>query len=163
MQCGRCTAGCPAAYVFEDYRPRDVMRRLAIGDTEKAMSELAWRCGQCYSCRSRCPRNNSTGLAVLALREEAVRKRIAPESVLSAGRIIKDNLYRKGETFLPSMLTPQIMDEMGPRTKKRYLDNKDKRIRIGYLSDDARAVPLPPDAMEEVREILRLTGYTEDN
>jgi heterodisulfide reductase subunit C len=27
LQCGRCTAGCPAAKVFSDYSPREIVRR----------------------------------------------------------------------------------------------------------------------------------------
>ena len=113
MQCGRCTASCPAAYMYEEYRPRDIMRKLQLGDTDSLM-EVVWKCGQCYSCRARCPRNNSVALGVLAMREACIARGLAPEQIMSVVRMIRKNLYERGETFLPSMF--DFLREFGPRT-----------------------------------------------
>ncbi|MCD1293931.1 heterodisulfide reductase [Methanocella sp. CWC-04] len=158
LQCGRCTASCPAAYAFGDYAPRDIMRRLSLGEIgELARSEDIWKCGQCYSCHARCPRNNSAGLAILALREYALKHGIAPESIKRLASLIKNNLYDKGEILLPSTFAQNGRDKVGPRTYARYLENLDKRVKLGYCRDDARKVPIPEESMAEIRAIIDLT------
>lgn len=154
MQCGRCTASCPAAFKYDDYRPREVMRKLQLGDRE-ALTGLLWRCGQCYSCASRCPRNNSVGAGILALREAAISAGLEPPAIKNVAAILRNNLYDRGETFLPSTFT--FLEEFGPRTIKRCKDNRVKRERLGFDPDDARTEPLPREAMREVRAIMDLT------
>ncbi|HEY3422945.1 MAG TPA: 4Fe-4S dicluster domain-containing protein [Methanocellaceae archaeon] len=157
MQCGRCTASCPVAYMYEEYRPRDVMRKLQMGDTD-ALMQLVWKCGQCYSCSARCPRNNSVALGVLAVREASIAQGQAPEQIMSVIRMIRKNLYERGETFLPYMF--DFLDEFGPRTYARCSDNDKKRIRLGFDSEDARAQRIPEESMAEIRMIMEMTGYS---
>lgn len=156
IQCGRCTASCPAAYMYEDYRPRDVMRKLQMGDIDSLM-QSAWKCGQCYSCRARCPRNNSVALGVLALREASIERGLAPEQITSVIRLIRKNLFERGETFLPYMFN--FLGEFGPRTFARCCDNDKKRMRLGFDRDDARVQRIPDESMAEIRMIMEMTGY----
>lgn len=160
MQCGRCTASCPAAYAFGDYLPRTVMSRLALGITD-SLADDVWRCGQCYSCKARCPRNNCVGEAVLALREKFVAEGRVPESIKNAARMLLKNLHSRGETFLPQTMTETLLREFGPGTYSRCKDNPEKRARLGYEKDDARACRIPDDAMKEIRHILKATGCGE--
>jgi heterodisulfide reductase subunit C1 len=152
IQCGRCTASCPAAYVYGDFRSRDIMRRLLLGELRSdEMGRLIWECGQCYSCRARCPRNCSAGACIAALRAEDVKKGRAPEDILVISETLKHNLYSKGETFLPALLEAGSSEQL-----------IEKRKRLGYPADDARCVPMNGAAVEEVRKIMRLTGYIEE-
>jgi heterodisulfide reductase subunit C len=160
MQCGRCTASCPAAYAFGDYLPRIVMSRLALGVTD-TLADAVWRCGQCYSCRARCPRNNSVGEAVLALREKFVAEGRIPDTIKNAAGLLIKNLHSRGETFLPQMLTDDLLREFGPATYSRCRGNLEKRALLGYEKDDARACRIPDDAMKEIRHILKATGCGE--
>ncbi len=159
MQCGRCTASCPAAFEYDDYRPREVMRRLQLGQTD-ALTHLLWRCGQCYSCAARCPRNNSVASGILALRESAISLELAPDNIKRVAALIRKNLYERGETFQPYMF--DFLEEFGPRTTMRCRGNLDRRVRLGFDRDDARAKPIPEGSMEEVRKLIDITwpgGY----
>ena len=163
IQCGRCTASCPAAYLYADYKPRDLMRRFMLGDVyTEDLNELIWKCGQCYSCRARCPRNCKAGLGVLALQTRSVLEGNAPPEIIDISEKIKNNLYFKGETFLPSTLDINLLNEFGEQTYNRCFDNNVKRERLGFKHDDARSVPIPEDALIEIREILRATGFVGD-
>ena len=163
IQCGRCTASCPAAYLHADYKPRDLMRRFMLDDiyTEE-LNELIWKCGQCYSCRARCPRNCKAGLGVLALQTRAVLEGNAPPEILDISEKIKRNLYSKGETFLPSTLDIDLLNEFGEQTYHRCHDNDLKRERLGFKTDDTRNVPVPEESLMEIREILKLTDFVEN-
>ncbi len=91
MQCGRCTASCPAAFEYGDYRPREVLRQLQLGN-RAALNDILWRCGQCYSCAARCPRNNSAGTAILALREAAISAGRTPPGIKHVASVLRKNL-----------------------------------------------------------------------
>ena len=71
MNCGVCTAICPAAE-FYDYDPREVITAVQMRsdvEIERLLrSETIWYCGQCMSCRPRCPRGNTPGYIIQALR-----------------------------------------------------------------------------------------------
>ena len=62
MNCGVCTAVCPAA-AFYNYDPRQIVCMVQTRDdaTIEALlkSETIWYCGECMSCRPRCPRGNT--------------------------------------------------------------------------------------------------------
>ncbi len=71
MNCGMCTAVCPSAG-FYDYDPRQIMDTVQNG-SDRAIEELLsgeqiWYCGECMSCRPRCPRANTPGYVIQALR-----------------------------------------------------------------------------------------------
>lgn len=157
IQCGRCTASCPVAYIYEEYRPRDVMRKLQMGDTD-ALMEAVWKCGQCYSCSARCPRNNSVALGVLAVREASIARGLAPERIMSVIGMIRNNLYERGETFLPAMFN--FLSEFGLRTYARCRDNDKRRTRLGFDREDARVQRIPEESMDEIRRIMEMTGYS---
>ena len=71
MNCGVCTAICPAAE-FYDYDPRKVVDSVQSKEDrdiiELLKSETIWYCGECMSCKTRCPRGNAPGLIIMALR-----------------------------------------------------------------------------------------------
>ncbi|MBO7248245.1 MAG: 4Fe-4S dicluster domain-containing protein, partial [Bacteroidaceae bacterium] len=71
MNCGICTAICPAAEFFE-YDPRRICDMVQRGDEdviEKLLrSDTIWYCGQCMSCKTRCPRGNVPGAVITILR-----------------------------------------------------------------------------------------------
>ncbi|MGL4977391.1 MAG: 4Fe-4S dicluster domain-containing protein [Cetobacterium sp.] len=91
MQCGKCSAGCPANAGM-DVLPHQVIRFLQIGDVEKLReSKSIWNCAACFTCESRCPRNVSVSKLMEAVRQTVVRKqgedRLTPEFV---AKIMKD-------------------------------------------------------------------------
>ncbi len=71
INCGTCTAICPAAE-FYNYDPRQIIVDVQSNDEEKIIellkSDTIWYCGECMSCKTRCPRNNTPGLVIMALR-----------------------------------------------------------------------------------------------
>lgn len=62
MNCGVCTAICPAAE-FYNYDPRKIVDTVQSKNDseikELLKSEEIWYCGECMSCKTRCPRGNA--------------------------------------------------------------------------------------------------------
>jgi heterodisulfide reductase subunit C len=103
LNCGVCTAVCPAAE-FNDYSPREVMNICQSEDyeliEELLKSDKIWYCGQCFSCKTRCPRGNSTASVVLALRRMSIRHGYFAESEkgrqqLFAKRVFGENILKR--------------------------------------------------------------------
>lgn len=72
IQCGRCTATCPAA-LPSDLRAREVVRAVQDGDLSIITdTDDLWHCTTCFSCQERCPKGVQVTQAILWLRSEAV-------------------------------------------------------------------------------------------
>ena len=85
MNCGVCTAICPAAGYY-DYDPRVIMNLVQDSDegtlTDVLSSDLIWYCGQCMSCKPRCPRGNVPGALIQILRAVSIRSGLFARSAL---------------------------------------------------------------------------------
>ena len=72
INCGVCTAICPAAE-FNDYDPRQIVDIVQTGDEDYIKdllkSDTIWYCGECLSCKTRCPRGNTPGYIIQSLRQ----------------------------------------------------------------------------------------------
>lgn len=72
MQCGTCSASCPAAELM-DYAPRQLWELVRLGLRDQVMnSRTFWLCTQCYACQVRCPRGIHISETMRNLREWAV-------------------------------------------------------------------------------------------
>ncbi len=73
-QCGKCSAGCPAAFAM-DYSPREIIRLLQLNMAETALNANSiWVCATCETCSERCPRGVDPASLMDTLRREALRQ-----------------------------------------------------------------------------------------
>ncbi|OPY34259.1 MAG: CoB--CoM heterodisulfide reductase iron-sulfur subunit C [Methanomassiliicoccales archaeon PtaU1.Bin124] len=159
MQCGKCTASCPAAFIFEGFSPRDIMLRAMKGEIESlVMGEELWQCAQCLSCAARCPRDCSPAGVIQALRIVALRSNPNIDHMRMIEDGVKVNLMKTGQTILPDTLVLPN-DLLGPRTRKRYKASAKHRRELGYRAEDSRRVEIPEEDLEKIRILLRETDY----
>jgi heterodisulfide reductase subunit C len=165
LQCGRCTAGCPAASVFSDYSPREIMRRAQECTADKLADDpLIWRCGQCYTCNSRCPRNNTPASIILSARNKAYRKGYAPKEIYLKASAMFQSLASNGVTISPELLQHDLggLNKLVESNKLKTL-----RAELGLPASTARDVAIPSKALNEIRIILKLTcnrgGHVNDD
>lgn len=124
-QCGKCSAGCPAAFAM-DYTPRQVIRLLQLGLSEEALrSHTPWLCASCQACYTRCPREVNLPRLMEAVRQEARRRGIVKEKKVDIfdqaflgsierygrahemGLMIQYNL-QSGQPFKDALLAPPL-------------------------------------------------------
>jgi heterodisulfide reductase subunit C len=73
-QCGKCTAGCPAAFAM-DLPPHQVMRLGQLDRRDRVMdSRSIWLCASCQTCTSRCPQQVDICRVMDTLRQLAYRE-----------------------------------------------------------------------------------------
>lgn len=121
MNCGVCTGVCPAAE-FYDYDPRQIVNTVLTRDDEQIerllRSETIWYCGECLSCRPRCPRGNTPAYVIQGLRTLSQRLGFFVESEkgrqqLAIKRLIGDNILKTGYCLVPRNIKPELHPEQG--------------------------------------------------
>ncbi len=76
IQCGTCTASCPAAEAM-DITPRQMWRMVNLGLADQVLhSKTMWLCTICYQCSVRCPRGIPLTETIAKLKQLAIQARI---------------------------------------------------------------------------------------
>jgi heterodisulfide reductase subunit C len=169
MNCGVCTAICPAAE-FYDYDPRIIVGIVQSKDEQKIeellKSEQIWYCGECMSCKTRCPRGNCPGLVIMALRSLSQELGFFVESEkgrqqLAIKRAVGENIVYKGYCILPENLVPELHPEQGPVGEWIY-ENKEEiyaRVDANYNGKGEGALRrIPQESLDEIYRIFEVTG-----
>jgi len=153
IQCGACTASCPAAR-FTDYSPRQIVKKVLENDRSILESEMIWSCFYCYSCHLRCPRNNSPATIVQVLRQMAINEGIGVEKV---GNFVEigEYLAENGASKVPDAGVKNMERDLGERWIKFKKNLESIREELGLSSRDIR------NTHGEVQAILEGTGYFE--
>jgi heterodisulfide reductase subunit C len=172
MNCGVCTAICPAAE-FYDYDPRILLGIIQTKDTEQIeallKSDFIWYCGQCMSCKTRCPRGNCAGLAISVLRKISQEKGYFIESRLGRQqyaivKTIGKTLLEYGYCVHPDLVKPELHPEQGP-VWDWVSENKDevyKRLGANLNGNGAGAMRrIAENNLDELKAIFDETGCTE--
>ena len=172
INCGTCTAVCPAAE-FYDYDPRRIVDLVQCGDEAEIerllRSETIWYCGECMSCVTRCPRKNAPGLIIMAMRSLAQDLGTFTESEkgrqqLAIKRRIGDNILNTGYCVYARTVSYGDHPEAGP-VWEWSLNNMDaihKRLG-GNIDGDGAGVlrKIPQEDLDELRRIFEVTGGME--
>ncbi|HZL10238.1 MAG TPA: 4Fe-4S dicluster domain-containing protein [Prolixibacteraceae bacterium] len=169
MNCGVCTAICPAAE-FYDYDPRIIAGIVQSKDEKKIeellKSDVIWYCGECMSCKTRCPRGNCPGLIIMALRSLSQRLGYFTESEkgrqqLAIKRVVGENIVNKGYCIVPETLVPEMHPELGPVGEWIYENKEEVYERVGanYNGEGVGALrKIPQESLDEISRIFELTG-----
>ena len=171
LNCGTCTAICPAAE-FYNYDPRIIAETVQTRDNDKIYELLAgdtiWYCGECMSCKTRCPRNNAPGLLIMALRALSLRTGLFTESEkgrqqLMVKRSIGDWILKYGYCLYREEMTMEDHPEQGPtwEWQNKNLESLFALFGVKYRGDQPGPMrKIPEEALEEVRRIFDVTGAT---
>ena len=172
MNCGMCTAVCPAAE-FYDYDPRRICDTVQRGD-ENAIEKLLrtdtiWYCGQCMSCLPRCPRSNAPGEIINILRKVSQELGYFKESEKGRQQVelmegIEQNILDIGYCVHPDKVDPNKHVEQGPVWKwfRENIEEIAPKLGANYHGEGAGALRnIPHEDMEEVHKIFEVTGGME--
>jgi len=169
INCGTCTAICPAAEYY-DYDPRAIVETVQRGDEAELesliKSDTIWYCGECMSCRTRCPRNNTPGLIIMALRALSQDTGYFAESEkgrqqIYLKRTIGHNILKTGYCVYAKDIGTDTHPEQGPVWDWRQQHWKEVMERLGanYQKPGPGAMRrIPDDAINELHKIFEITG-----
>lgn len=169
MNCGVCTAICPAAE-FYNYDPRriiELIQRKEEVELQRLLKEdTIWYCGECMSCKTRCPRGNTPGGVIMALRKLAQKHGYFVQSEkgrqqYALQRVIGHQILEVGYCVTPDTVIPEMHPEQGPvwewiyRNRTSFLD----RVHSNYNREGAGANrQIDRQSLAELNAIFDVTG-----
>lgn len=172
MNCGVCTAICPAAE-FYDYDPRKIVCAVQSGDNEEIenllKSETIWYCGECMSCKTRCPRGNTPAFIVMSLRTLSQKLGFFTESEkgrqqFAIKRTVGENIFKYGYCVASYAVSPEMHREQGPIWEYIIRHTNDVYGRFDSRPGEYGEGPLrkiPDEVRDELKRIFEVTGGTD--
>ncbi|HNX85903.1 MAG TPA: 4Fe-4S dicluster domain-containing protein [Bacteroidales bacterium] len=171
LNCGTCTAICPAAE-FYAYQPRQIVDILQTHDDQAIesllKSETIWYCGECMSCVTRCPRGNAPGLLITVLRAASQDLGYFVESEkgrqqLAIKRTVGEWILDYGYCLYPSEILPEKHPEQGPvwEWEHEHIEEVMERLGANYKKTGPGILrKVPQEDLDEIRKIFDVTGGT---
>ena len=172
INCGTCTAVCPAAEFYK-YDPRKIVSIVQTRDDAQIeallRSDTIWYCGECMSCVTRCPRKNGAGLVIMALRNLSARLGYFTDSekgrqLLPLTRLLTRNILKYGYCVYPETFKWEDHKESGPVWKwhTEHLEDSLRRQGANYQGDGPGVLRrIPQESLDELQAIFDVTGGTE--
>lgn len=172
MNCGICTGVCPAAE-FYDYDPRQIVSIVQSRDEEQIeqlmKGDRIWFCGECLSCRPRCPRGNTPAYVIQALRTLSQKLGFFVESEkgrqqLALKRTIGENILRTGYCITPRLVAPDLHPEQGTVWNWIYRNDREVYAQFtpSYGREGAGALRrMSDETLGELHRIFEVTGGSE--
>ena len=169
MNCGICTAICPAAE-FYDYDPRRICDLVQRGDDEAIeallKSDTIWYCGQCLSCKTRCPRGNSPATVISILRKVSQEMGYFKESGKGRQQVeimehIGGNILDIGYCIHPDRTPYERHPEQGPVWDwyLKHIAEVAPKMGANYHGTGPGALrEIPRETLEEIHRIFEVTG-----
>lgn len=171
INCGTCTAVCPAAEFYK-YDPRkivDIVQSKNDQEIEELLKdEQIWYCGECMSCVTRCPRQNAPGLVIMALRNLSMELGYFAESekgrqqyVLT--KVLIGNILNYGYCVYPRTFASAAHPESGPVWKwgEQHINDYYARLGANLDGDGTGALrKIPQSDLDELQKIFDVTGAT---
>jgi heterodisulfide reductase subunit C len=160
FNCGICTAICPAAEV-SDYDPRRIV------DTVQKRDEI-WMCGECLSCKTRCPRSNTPGYIIQALRALSIETGMFTEShqgrkQLAIKRTIGDHILKYGYCVHIDEVDNDMYPEQGPVWKwmRENRESMLERLGTSYKKNQSGTLRnTSQESLDDLKKIFDETGGT---
>jgi heterodisulfide reductase subunit C len=171
FNCGVCTAICPAAEV-SDYDPRVIVDTVQKRDENELeillKSNAIWMCGECLSCKTRCPRGNTPGHIIQALRALSIETGFFIESQqgrkqLAIKRTVGDHILKYGYCVFIDEVDNEMYPEQGPiwewlrKNKESILE----RLGTSYKKDQSGTLRnTSQESLDDLKRIFDETGGT---
>lgn len=172
INCGVCTAICPAARFYE-YDPRmiaDTVQKGNEAEIEQLLkSDTIWFCGECLSCKTRCPRGNTPGYIIQALRALSIEKGFFIESKqgqkqLAIKRTVGEHILKYGYCVYIDEVNTEMYPEQGPVWDWLKQNRQEVLERLGTSYQKDRSGTLRQISEESLNDLQRIfdeTGATE--
>src|SRR5664280_1553529 len=172
FNCGVCTAVCPAAEV-SDYDPRivvDIVQQKDEAELEKLLkSDTIWLCGECLSCKTRCPRGNTPCYIIQALRALSIETGLFIESQqgmkqLAVKRIVGDHILKYGYCVYIDEVDTEMYPEQGPVWDwlKKNRESMLERLGTSYNKEQTGTLhKTSQESLNDLKKIFDETGATQ--
>ncbi len=146
-QCGNCTAGCPASFVY-DLQPHQILRHLQLGNLETVLkSKSIAMCLSCSTCSQRCPNNIDIAAIMEHLRHMARHKgTFAVPKVNAFWQSFLDTVRFTGRTYEMGVMVLYML-----RSGRLWTD-----VDLAPTALRKNKLPFKPHSIESAEAISRI-------
>lgn len=171
INCGTCTAVCPAAEFYR-YNPKNIVNIVQSRDDDRILellkSDMIWYCGECMSCVTRCPRTNAPGMVIIALRSLSVELGYFVESEkgrqqYALAKVLCGNILNYGYCVHPETFKYASHPEYGTVGKwiEDHLEDVYDRVGANYKGDGPGPLRrIAQESLDDLKRIFDVTGAT---
>jgi heterodisulfide reductase subunit C len=172
FNCGVCTAICPAAEV-SDYDPRivvNIVQQKDEAELEKLLgTDTIWMCGECLSCKTRCPRGNTPCYIIQALRALSIETGLFIESQqgrkqLAIKRTVGEHILKYGYCVFIDEIDTEMYPEQGPVWEWLSLNRESllERLVTSYNKEESGTLrKISQESLNDLKKIFDETGATQ--
>lgn len=172
INCGVCTSICPAA-AFNNYDPRiiaeTVQRGIESEIVELLKGDTIWFCGECLSCKTRCPRGNTPAYLIQALRALSIESGLFAESEqgrkqLALKNMIGEHILKYGYCVYIDEVNTEKFPEQGPIWDWYHKNRVEVLKRLGASYGEEKPGTLrkiSQKSLDDLKKIFDETGGTE--
>ncbi|MBI3950553.1 MAG: 4Fe-4S dicluster domain-containing protein [Acidobacteria bacterium] len=150
IQCGTCSATCPAVE-FMEHSPRKIIDMICAGLKDEVLSSNTfWYCASCYHCTVRCPRGINIAEMMYALKRYSLWKNQYQKGLIGpdfSKRFVKV-IMKTGKSFEPD-LAPSFIFKDGLRGFFREVQTALFLLLKGRL-------PLIPTRIKRLKNFRRM-------
>ena len=171
INCGTCTAVCPAAEFYR-YNTKNIVNIVQSRDDDRILellkSDMIWYCGECMSCVTRCPRTNAPGMVIIALRSLSVELGYFVESEkgrqqYALAKVLCGNILNYGYCVHPETFKYASHPEYGTVGKwiEEHLEDVYDRVGANYKGDGPGPLRrIAQESLDDLKRIFDVTGAT---
>jgi heterodisulfide reductase subunit C len=172
FNCGVCTAICPAADV-SDYDPRivvNIVQQKDEAELEKLLkSDTIWMCGECLSCKTRCPRGNTPCYIIQALRALSIETGLFIEShqgrkQLALKRTVGEHILEYGYCVFIDEVDNEMYPEQGPVWEwlRQNRESLLERLGTSYNKEQSGTLrKISQESLNDLKKIFDETGASQ--
>lgn len=169
INCGTCTAICPAAQYY-DYDPRSVVDMVQRKDENDLIhllsSNIIWYCGECLSCKTRCPRENVPAYIIQALKKLSIESGLFLQSEkgrqqLALVRTVGKHILEDGYCVHIDKIDTNLFPEQGTvwDWTKENIQTISDYIEANYNKEGSGSLrKIPAESIDELNKIFEVTG-----
>ncbi|MDO5484408.1 MAG: 4Fe-4S dicluster domain-containing protein [Desulfovibrionaceae bacterium] len=155
-QCGNCTAGCPAGFVY-DKQANQIMRGVQLGLKDEVLnSRSIWMCLSCSTCSLRCPNNIDVAAVMEVLRHMARKEgRVAVPKVEKFWFSFLDTVRAFGRTYEIGTMALYMLRSMRIFTDLDLAPQALRKRKLGFIPHMIPKQDVPEDGAKAVGRIMQ--------
>lgn len=152
-QCGNCTAGCPAAFVY-DVQAHQIIRGIQTGQRDLVLdSRSLWMCLSCSACSQRCPNNIDVAAIMESLRHTARReRRMTAPRVDAFWRSFLDTVRLCGRTYELGVMALYMLRSGRVLTDVDLAPTALKKRKLGFMPHGVKGVAAVSGILDRYRK-----------
>jgi heterodisulfide reductase subunit C len=148
----------------------DIVQQKDEAELEKLLkSDTIWLCGECLSCKTRCPRGNTPCYIIQALRALSIETGLFIESQqgmkqLAVKRIVGDHILKYGYCLYIDEVDTEMYPEQGPVWDwlKKNRESMLERLGTSYNKEQSGTLrKTSQESLNDLKKIFDETGGTQ--